>query len=173
MSLDRRRLLDFLEILDDEIGKKIVVVAVGGTAMTLLNLKPSTVDVDFTVPSEDLAEFKKALQSVPHGFKIDAWPDGMVFSQMLPQDYLAKSIEIRTMKKIQLRALQPVDIVVTKIGRLDSRDLQDIGTCIEKFKLTKKQIVSRAHLVQYAGRQEDYVANLQCVIDKFFCNETK
>lgn len=140
MSFDRRRLLDFLEILDDEIEKKIIIVAVGGTAMTLLNLKPSTVDIDFTAPSEDLAEFRKALKSVSHGFKVDTWPDGTVFSQTLPQDYLDKSIKIKTLRKIQLRTLQPVDIVVTKIGRLDNRDLQDIGTCIKRFKLAKKQI---------------------------------
>jgi hypothetical protein len=173
MSFDRRRLLDFLEILDDEIEKKIIIVAVGGTAMALLNLKPSTVDIDFTAPSEDLAEFRKALKSVSHGFKVDTWPDGTVFSQTLPQDYLDKSIKIKTLRKIQLRALQPVDIVVTKIGRLDNRDLQDIGACIKRFKLTKRQIVSRASLVQYAGREEDYYTNLQCVIDNFFHSRHK
>jgi pantothenate kinase len=49
MSLDKNVLLNFLKALDDEIDRKITLVAVGGTAMTLLDLKPSTVDIDFTI----------------------------------------------------------------------------------------------------------------------------
>ncbi len=53
MSLDKSILLDFLTVLDDEVSKRITRVAVGGTAMTLLDLKSSTIDVDFTIPSKD------------------------------------------------------------------------------------------------------------------------
>lgn len=133
MSLDKSALLDFLRILDNEISKKITVVAVGGTAMTLLDLKPSTIDIDFTIPSNDKPTFDKALASVPHGFKIDVWTDGSVFSQSLPDDYLEKSIEIANFRHILLKALQPVDIIVTKIGRLDNRDVQDIEACIKRY----------------------------------------
>ena len=42
--------MDFLEELDKELERKITVVAVGGTAMTLHNTKASTIDVDFTIP---------------------------------------------------------------------------------------------------------------------------
>jgi hypothetical protein len=71
MPLDKSVLLDFLKILDDELNEKITLVAVGGTAMTLLDLKPSTVDIDFTIPNEYKTAFDKALANVPHGFKID------------------------------------------------------------------------------------------------------
>ncbi|MDE1812367.1 MAG: hypothetical protein KGH85_05820 [Thaumarchaeota archaeon] len=40
------------EAIDKELKRKIVVVTVGGTAMTLLKAKPSTIDVDFTIPSK-------------------------------------------------------------------------------------------------------------------------
>ncbi|WP_179371034.1 hypothetical protein [Nitrosopumilus ureiphilus] len=53
MSLDNTRLLDFLGEMDKELPRRIVVVAVGGTAMTLVNAKPSTIDVDFTIPGKD------------------------------------------------------------------------------------------------------------------------
>src|SRR4030042_5179530 len=119
MLLDKSVLLDFLTVLDDEVGRRITLVAVGGTAMTLLDLKPSTIDVDFTIPSNDKPAFDKALANIPHGLKIHAWSDGFVFSQILPDDYLEKSIEIANFKRILLKALHPIDIVVTKIGRLD------------------------------------------------------
>ena len=169
MSLDKGNLVGFLEVLDKELVKKITLVAVGGTAMTLLNVKPSTIDVDFTGPGKDIAELRKALKNVPHGFKIDCWEDGMVFSQILPEDYLKKSIKIETrLKNIVLKALHPVDIVVTKIGRLNERDLQDIESCIKKFRLTKNQIAKRAGKVGYVGRDENYQTNLEYVINKFF-----
>lgn len=169
MQFDKSRLLDFLEVVDDIISREIVVVAVGGTAMTLLDLKPSTIDIDFTIPSCYHQEFQKAINSLQHGYKIHIWPDGEIFSQFLPEDYLNKSIDIITeLKNIHLKALNPVDIVVTKIGRLDKRDFQDIGSCIQKFNLSKNQIEQRAKQIEYIGKEENYKNNLQYVLDKFY-----
>ncbi len=36
---------------------KFAILAAGGTVMTLLDLKPSTIDIDFTIPSTDGVEF--------------------------------------------------------------------------------------------------------------------
>ncbi|MBM5805645.1 MAG: hypothetical protein FJZ49_06270 [Candidatus Verstraetearchaeota archaeon] len=168
MPLDREGLLAFLQAVDRELKREIVLVAVGGTAMTLLDVKPSTIDIDFTVPGEDYEEFQRALKAVPHGFKIDCWKDGKVFSQLLPEDYLEKSVGVAKMKSVELRALQPVDIVVTKIGRLDEKDEQDIEACIRKFGLKGKQIAERASQVDYVGRDENYKYHLRLVMEKFF-----
>lgn len=169
MPLDKSMLLDFLEVLEGEISQKITIVAVGGTAMTLLDLKPSTIDIDFTIPKKDLEEFQRAKARVSSGFKIDIWTDGTVFSQTLPDDYLDKSFEIKTeLKRIHLKALHPVDIVVTKIGRLNARDLQDITACIQKFNISKSQVERRAKQVQYVGKEENYKANLQYVLETCF-----
>jgi hypothetical protein len=137
--------------------------------MTLLNLKPSTIDVDFITPNEYYDEFQRALNTVPHGFDVHNWKGNMVFSQILPDDYIEKSIVIKARtKKIELRALHPLDIVVTKIGRLNDRDLQDIEVCIHEYQLTEKQIVERAKKVEYIGREENYCINLEYTIKKFF-----
>jgi hypothetical protein len=63
MPLDRSGLLGLLEAVDDELTRKIKLVAAGGTAMTLLNLKPSTVDIDFAGPDGDIAEFNRVQKS--------------------------------------------------------------------------------------------------------------
>lgn len=118
MPLDRSGLMGLLTAVDGELEKRIVLVAAGGTAMTLLDLKPSTLDIDFTGPHDDIEEFNRIQKGIPHGFKIDTWTDGAVFSQFLPEDYLQKSVPVKTkLKRIDLRALHPVDIVATKIGR--------------------------------------------------------
>lgn len=169
MSLDKSRLTEFLEVVDSELDETITLVAAGGTAMTLLDVKPSTIDVDFTGPADSIDEFKAVLDRLQPGFRVDHWADGMVFSQALPDDYLQKSITIRTgFKHIELRALQPLDIVVTKIERLDERDWQDIGECIKKFGLTHSQIKRRAAQVEYAGNEDVYRSNVKSVLTRFF-----
>jgi hypothetical protein len=171
MPLEKSALFDFLDILNDELTRTITLIAVGGTAMTLLDLKPSTIDVDFTIPSNDFQEYKRAEKSMPpHGLKIHIWPDGWIFCQSLPDDYLTKSITIKRFTNILLKALHPADIVVTKIGRLDERDIQDIEKCIRKFNISKAEIETRAAIVgpTYVPRKEDYLHNLQWVIEKFF-----
>lgn len=169
MSLDNVRLLDFLGEIDKELTHKIVVVAVGGTAMTLLNAKSSTIDVDFTIPSAYFGYFQHAKDIVQPGFKVDLFHDGAVFVNMLPEDYMKRSTLIKTrLKNIELRALHPVDIIITKIGRLDGRDEQDIESCIKKFKIKKSQIVKRASQMGSATEDEVFQNNLQIVLKKFF-----
>lgn len=169
MSLDNTKLLDFLGEVDKELSRKIVVVAVGGTAMTLVKAKPSTIDVDFTIPGEFYAEFEKAKKIVNPGFRVDLFHDGMVFITGLPEDYLKKSKPIRAkLKNIQLRVLDPVDIVITKIARLDERDDQDIESCIKRFKIKKSQITKRAKEIGYSGNDEVFKGNLEIVLRKFF-----
>ena len=169
MSLDNTKLLDFLVEVDKELSRRIVVVAVGGTAMTLMKVKPSTIDVDFTIPGEFYDEFTKAKKIVNPGFKVDLFHDGAVFITMLPEDYLKKSKPIRTrLKNIQLRALDPVDIVITKIVRLDERDKQDIESCIKKFKIKKGQITKRAREISYVSNVKVFKGNLEIMLKKFF-----
>ena len=161
-------MFDFLEEIENELDEPIRLIAVGGTALTLLDAKPSTIDADFTLPTPDYYVFKKALRNTPHGFNVDCWAEGMVFSQILPEDYLTRSTLIKKMKRIHLGALNPVDIVVSKIGRLDERDKEDIQTCIKKFKLKKNQILERAEKIEYVGREKNYEINLDYVVKRFF-----
>jgi hypothetical protein len=158
MPCDKTALFDFLDAINEDLTKKITLVAAGGTAMTLLDLKPSTIDIDFTIPSSDLPEFERVLKNNPPGYRVDRWADGCVFCQTLPDDYMDKSIKIKEFSHISLRALHPVDIIVTKIGRLNERDTQDIETCIKEYKVSDAEIKARALLVipTYVGREEDY-----------------
>lgn len=84
---------------------------------------------------------------------------------------IKKSIKVTVIGSIELRALQPLDIVVTKIGRLDERDKEDIRDCIQKFRLTRSKIAKRAKRVHYVGREASYQTNLQYVLSRFFRNK--
>lgn len=170
--LSHEYLLGFLEVVGKELDREITLVGVGGTAMTLLNLKPSTIDVDFTGPSKDIDEFDRILKSIPHGMKIDTWNDGQVFSQQLPPDYIQISIRIteeRDIKNIELRALHPIDIIATKIGRFIQRDLEDIKACLDHYKIKKRDLLERAQKVKesYVGNEKVYQMNLDKVIMRY------
>ncbi len=69
--LDKSYLMDFLGEVDKELEREVTLVAVGGTAMTLLDLKPSTIDIDFTIPEDDFRLFRDVISKIPHGLKID------------------------------------------------------------------------------------------------------
>ncbi|MBI4258835.1 MAG: hypothetical protein HY619_07755 [Thaumarchaeota archaeon] len=71
------------------------------------------------------------------------------------------------LKKIE-RVLDPLDVVATKLGRLDSRDFDDIEACVKGLRLTKEKIIQRAKATQYAGNQKVYDHNLITVTNKLF-----
>jgi hypothetical protein len=104
---------------------------------------------------------------------VDRWTDGCIFCQTLPTDYLEKSIKIKEFSHISLRALHPVDIIVTKIGRLNQKDIQDIETCISKCEVSEAEIKARALLVvpTFVGPEEDYLYHLNWVLERFFRNK--
>ena len=161
MPIDKTELLKFLKEVDKALDKAITLTAVGGTAMTLLGTKSSTIDIDFDLSREDAVVFRKALKSLPHGYRIDIFIGGMIFSQYLPQDYIAHCRHIKSsFEKIKLLALSPLDIIVTKIGRLNERDIEDIKACIQKFRIGKKEVEKRAMQVVYIGHEENYKTNL-------------
>lgn len=167
MSLDNTRLLDFLDEIEKELTRKIVIIAVGGTAMTLLKAKPSTMDVDFTIPDPYYNEFYLAMKIVQPGFQVDTYHHCMVFVTSLPEDYVKRSKIIKTsLKKIELRTLHPVDIIVTKIARFDERDEQDIESCIKKFKITKNQVVKRASQIPSLVNDGTFQTNLKIFLHK-------
>ena len=60
--LDKRTLLDILRQWNSFLKRKIHLIACGGTALTLLEIKPSTKDVDFMVPDE--SEYKYLVKTL-------------------------------------------------------------------------------------------------------------
>lgn len=168
-ELDNTVLLNFLSVLDEDLTRKITLVAVGGTAMTLLNAKASTLDVDFTIPNEDYDEFDRVLKLNQPGFRVDKYRGGLVFITDLPDDYIDRAIPIETnFQNIDLLALNPLDIVVTKIARLNGRDKEDITTCVKKYNLTVEQIRVRSKEIGYGGGDESYDTNLQVTLTTNF-----
>ena len=163
--IDKNDLVKWLQKVDKNIKKHILVVAVGGTAMTLLGLKSSTVDVDFCVNSKDKEELEAAISGT---FKVDIFVDGYIFSEQLPDDYMSKAKEIIEMKNITLKALSPTDIIITKAARLNARDEEDIEALAKH--VDKEILVKRFKIVvkTYAGSEKQYNENFNHILKRFF-----
>lgn len=174
MPFDRENLLDFIKLVDEEINEPIRIIAIGGTAMTVLGLKTSTIDVDLDFPTrKDMQTFENARRIINPGFRIDVFLGSQIFSQNIPSDYETNALPIKTrksFKEVKLFCLHPLDIVVTKLGRLNDRDVEDIQACIKKYKLTREQVKVRGQSVEEAGNERIYNENLEYVLNHFFAD---
>ena len=70
-KLDKGEINKILELLDEEISKdieqpqiKFNLIAVGGTSLTLRDIKPSTKDLDFMVDGIEIEKIKKYVKKV-------------------------------------------------------------------------------------------------------------
>ncbi len=163
--IGRNELVKWLRSIDRKLHKKLTLIAVGGTAMTLLDLKSSTRDVDFCLRSEDKMEFEKVLD---RKFKVDIFTDGYIFSEQLPNDYSEKSKEIVRMKNITLKSLSPVDVIITKAARFNARDEEDIEA-LSRY-VDKDELIRRFNevLKSYSGKEEDYQYHMEIILKRFF-----
>lgn len=154
-NTNKEKLLNFLKTIDGKLPHKITIIAIGGTALTLLNLKESTRDIDFDLPIEKdwkaLVDLFKKLDFELEGFawftstglRIDLFKWGYIFCTQLPSDYVKKSKLALKLDKITLKTLSLEDIIVTKLGRGDERDFMDIKQIYLHSDIDNEQLAER------------------------------
>ena len=163
--IDKTALVHWLREMDARLKSKITVVTVGGTAMTLLGLKPSTIDIDICIRGKEKKEFEGARRD---RFKVDMFTDGYIFSEQLPEDYIEKAKEILMLKNLAVKALCPADIIITKAARLNARDAEDIKALV-KF-VSKEELLKRFSQVvgTFAGNEEQYRYHMEIILKRFY-----
>lgn len=117
-NTNKEELLNFLKSIDRKLPHKITIIAIGGTALTLLNLKESTKDIDFDLPFEidwkALVSLFRRFDFEPEGFswftstglRIDLFRQGYIFCTQLPADYVEKSEESIKLDLIDIKFYQ-------------------------------------------------------------------
>ncbi len=155
-------LLAFLEKLDSFLDTPIILIALGGTALTLLDIKLSTRDIDLIISSKDAKILLEIFGTL--GFKeiadrrwlthdgliIDLYFDDYIINVKLLDPAVEKSTLLRTFSHITLRILNLYDICITKIDRGDARDFADIQQILKKIDikipiLIRKYILTMDH----------------------------
>ena len=144
--LDGVDLLDTLENWNSLMNFRVRLIACGGTALTLLNIKESTKDIDLIVPEkteyDKLIKFLKALNYRYKGnglahdddpnFIYQLWCGNRVFTTDLLESPLKDKnhILIKKWSHIYLGALNLSDLIITKMFRGTQADRED---CIAAF----------------------------------------
>ena len=150
--IDKTGLMESLAVWNSFLKRKVHLIACGGTAMTLLGVKPSTKDIDFIVPHEKEHEYLvKTLKQLGYssasgsgwrgedGFIYELFRGNRVHTTELLESPLNKgnNILIKEFTHIYLGALNCYDLIISKLFRGTSVDIED---CLALYKIKKKEI---------------------------------
>ncbi|MFA4987572.1 MAG: DUF6036 family nucleotidyltransferase [Candidatus Brocadiia bacterium] len=181
--LDKTGLWDILEGWSPYATRKIRLVACGGTALTIQDLKPSTKDVDFIVPVED--EYKALITMIRRlGYELrtgTGWSrgDAYIFDLFCGNKvYVTELLEspldegnhipIKDFGKISVAALNDYDLIATKMFRGTDVDVDDCTRLIrargKTFDLERLQERYR-EMAGYDLQPERMMKNLQYLLD--------
>ncbi len=145
--LDKKLLLDILAEWNHFLRRKVHLIACGGTAMTLLGVKPSTKDVDFMVPTlREHAYLIKQLKAL--GYKQatgSGWRrDGEVLQFDLFSGNRIHTTELlhcpldegrhtllRELSHLYIGILNDYDLISSKLMRGTSVDFEDCLSLVE------------------------------------------
>jgi len=159
----------FLQLIAD-LDKKIELFAIGGTAMVLKNIKEATKDIDFltTASYEDIKKWfnlagliEKSPSKICNiwylgNIRIDIFYDSFILGTPLPDDWKEISDHIRDIGKLKLYILNWYDIIITKIARSESRDIEDIIKIIKTQKINFNKLKKRYYILAPTSLISDY-----------------
>lgn len=150
--IDKQGLFDRISAWDGFLKRKVHLIACGGTALTLLGVKPSTKDIDLIVPNVDEYEYLiDILKQLGYksasgwgwkredGFIFDLFRGKSVHTTELLESPLDKGnhILVKEFNRIYLGALNYYDIIISKLFRAMAVDIED---CLVLIKNKKKDI---------------------------------
>lgn len=139
--LDKQTLLDVLGLWNGFFRRKIHLIACGGTALTLMDIKPSTKDVDFIVPVEpeyrylirtlkDLDYRQKTgsgWQKKGEPFIFDLFAGKHIHTTELLQSPLEADNHtlFKEFSQLYIGILNPYDLIASKLFRGTGVDFED------------------------------------------------
>ncbi len=156
--LNKKALLEIVGQWNGFIKRKIHLIACGGTALTLLDIKPSTKDVDFIVPVE--LEYKYLIRTLKDlGYRqttgsgwqrkedifiFDLFPGKRIHTTELLDTPLKEGnhILLKELSHIYIGVLNDYDLIASKLFRGSTVDFDD---CLMLMK-SHKDIIDIAHL---------------------------
>ncbi len=151
--LNKQALLEILEQWNRFLRRKVHLIACGGTAMTLMDVKPSTKDVDFIVPNAPehvyLLKVLKELgyeQVTDRGwrrrgdiFRFDLFPGKRIHTTELLESPLEPGNHRLLMEytRLYIGVLNEYDLIASKLMRGTGVDFDD---CLMLVKARREQI---------------------------------
>ncbi len=166
---------EFLGELDAVLNEPVQLHCVGGFVLTICYGMPrGTADVDFCeiVPATagerllELAGEGRPL-AVKHGVHLHSAPVAQ-----LPDGYLSRLVEVfpSTFRQLQLFALDPYDLALSKLERNGEQDRDDVRWLARNIPLKAEMLQARYQneLRLYLGRQSWHDQTLRLWLEEFF-----
>lgn len=150
--INKDSLLTTLAAWDSFLRKKVHLIACGGTALTLLGIKPSTKDIDLLVPViEEYDYLIGILKQIGYqpatgwgwkkngGYIFDLFRGKTIHTTELLESPLEEKnhILVKEFNRIYLGVLNYYDIIISKLFRSTLVDIED---CLQLIKAKKKEI---------------------------------
>lgn len=139
--LDKHSLLELLNLWNKFLKRKVHLIACGGTALTLQDIKSSTKDVDFLIPEE--SEYKYLIKTIEQlgyelktGFgwqkpgdvyRFDLYPGKRIHTTELLESPLKEGnhILVKELEYLSVGVLNPYDLIISKLFRGSTVDFED------------------------------------------------
>ena len=171
-----RELIETIDNWEHLISFKVNLIGCGGTALTLLEIKESTKDIDMIVPVQKeydrLMTFLGSIGYQERGnglvhpndpnFLYQFWTGNRVFTTELLDSPLEpdKNIPIKEWGHIYLGALNLQDLIITKMFRGTQVDLDDCLAVFSASKMDPEAILERyAEAAKYDLNPDKMIAN--------------
>ena len=147
-NINAERLFELLGSISSFVDKKIKMYALGGTALTILGMKNSTLDIDINIGSE--REYKYICNIfekigfersgdirliAQEGLAFDLFHSSNILGTDLLDDCLRKSKYIKSFGNIEVYTLSLYDVIISKLARGDPRDFDDIKSIVNKINI--------------------------------------
>ena len=144
----RTTLLTFLQELDRLLSEPAEVILAGAAALVVAYGAPRTTrDVDVII--EDRTKLRKLFRYAGrgsslhrrHGIHLETLPD----FALRPDDWRAhvKKAPVAGLRNIRLKSLYLHDLICTNLGRLTSKDLEDIRFLAKNFRVNWRTLLRR------------------------------
>lgn len=176
-KLDKDELLFELGQWDKFIKKKVHLIACGGTALTLTNIKESTKDVDFMVPVENEHNYLVSLlidlgyeqitvsgwQREGDSFRYDLFRGNRIHTTELFESPLEEGRHklLKKFSKLYVGILNDYDLIASKLFRGTSVDIED---CM-MLAVAHKEYLDIKHLEEYSKELASYDVSEEKIID--------
>jgi hypothetical protein len=151
--ISKKMLFEVLRQWNTFLKRKVHVIACGGTAMTLLDVKASTKDIDFIVPNEkEYAYLLRTLKTLGYEeestygvmkkgdiFIFDLFPGKRIYTTELLESPLKEgnNATLKEFSHLYIGVLNDYDLISSKLFRGTDVDLDD---CLMLFKMHRMRI---------------------------------
>lgn len=154
-EINVNELFELVSSISKYVEREINMYALGGTALTILNIKKSTRDIDINIGSnseyqyickifEDLGFERKGIRWISQeGLAFDLFFGSNILGTELLFDCTNKSKFIKSFGNIKLYTLSLEDIIISKLARGDIRDFDDIKMIFKYHKIDIKMLIDR------------------------------